>query len=167
MAEALGWDVDVRVVSNYGTGGDAQNRGERTAAEPAATVTPKVDRNVVLRNGRAANATVRQMDEPAATVYCSRPGNLTWRLRNNNNNNNNNACVRDIDEPAGERQFGEQSVRVTVQEAGVLQGFRRDYPWQGTKTQQYLQVGNAICPPLAAAILRPLLAASATSEAAA
>ncbi len=31
--------------SNYGTGGDPQNRGERTIDEPAATVTTKVGRN--------------------------------------------------------------------------------------------------------------------------
>lgn len=31
--------------SNYGTGGDPKNRGERKVTEPAATVTGKIDRN--------------------------------------------------------------------------------------------------------------------------
>lgn len=33
------------MISNYGTGGDASNRGERLMTEPAFTVTIKVGRN--------------------------------------------------------------------------------------------------------------------------
>ncbi|HEU5105184.1 MAG TPA: DNA cytosine methyltransferase [Solirubrobacterales bacterium] len=45
-------------------------------------------------------------------------------------------------------------LRVTVAEAGVLQGFRRDYPWRGTRTVRYEQIGSAVCPPVAKAVLR-------------
>ncbi len=52
------------------------------------------------------------------------------------------------------RQDAPDSVRITVAEAGVLQGFPVDFPWQGPRTRRYQQVGNAIPPPLAAALIR-------------
>jgi DNA (cytosine-5)-methyltransferase 1 len=40
-------------------------------------------------------------------------------------------------------------VRLTVEQAGVLQGFRSDFPWQGSSlSQRFQQVGNAVCPPV-------------------
>lgn len=89
-------------MSNYGTGGDPRNRGQRDEQEPAPTITSKANRN--RWNATAAN-----------------------------------------------------SVPMTVQEAAVLQSFPADYPWSGGKVARMQQVGNAIPPLLAQALLSVLL----------
>ena len=117
MAEALGWDEGVAVRSNYGTGGDPADRRVRIGSQPAWTVTSKVDRNIVYRNGNQANSARRGIDTPAPTIHFgARMNSVEW--------------VGDVN-----------PTRVTVQEAATLQSFPPDYPWQGTKTAQYQQVG--------------------------
>lgn len=56
---------------------------------------------------------------------------------------------------AGERE-GATSVRVSVAEAAALQSFRPDYPWQGTLTDQFQQIGNAVPPVMGRAALAEL-----------
>lgn len=43
--------------------------------------------------------------------------------------------------------------RLTVEQAGRLQTFRPDFPWQGPRTRQFLQCGNAMPPLLARRVL--------------
>lgn len=168
MAQALGWGLPERpawTVTSGGTGtggaevfGSAASRAElrdvvaqarnsgpgaerepRTVEAPSYTIRAQGSGSHpsgtewVLRNGAQDNATERRADEPAGTVYCSRPGNLEWVV-------------------------GDGTARVTVEEAAILQSFPPGYPWKGTKSKQYEQVGNAVPPLLAAAIGRPLLA---------
>lgn len=180
MAQALGWegiDRPARTVC-----GDRSPRWAYGQGNSYAT-------GWTLVNGPQGNATAREVDEPAGTIYCSRPGNLRWALRNGTQDN---ACVRTMEEPAGtlffgrrlnnvswvrerpattvqgdprigrpghkdreggESQFEQDALRVTVAEAAILQSFPAEYPWHGTKTSQFLQVGNAVPPGLAAAVI--------------
>lgn len=47
-----------------------------------------------------------------------------------------------------------EATRMTAEDAGVTQTFPFDHPWRGTKTEIGTQIGNAIPPLLAEAILK-------------
>lgn len=60
------------------------------------------------------------------------------------------------------REFVEKRLgrrRLTVKECAILQDFPEGHPFQGTKTEHYRQVGNAVPPTLAQVVAEQLLAA--------
>lgn len=110
--------------SNYNTraGKRAGERGERDEAQPAPTVTSKVDRN----HWRGRPATTVAGDPRIAA-----PGHHERQMNN--------------------------ATRVTIDEAAALQSYPPGFTFSGTKGKQFLQVGNAVPPRLAEAILSTLL----------
>jgi DNA (cytosine-5)-methyltransferase 1 len=173
IAEALGWPeaTGLAVRSNYGTGGDPAARGERSADAPAAVVTSKVGRNRWILNAAGATGLApREVDEPSATI--TGKGTAAWVLRASNQEH---AARRPGDAPAPTLLFGSRSNkvewmpseiandvsasgrRVTVDEAAILQTFPPGYPWQGNLGKRYEQVGNAVPPLLARAVLEAVI----------
>jgi len=144
---------------------------------------------VVYVNGTHANAARRPADRPAPTVmFGARSNGVTWEPvpAIEGDTVEDVTWVHDRPSPTivgsyhpevvakpGYRKAGDPprqktpgSVRVTVEEAGVLQSFPADYPWQGKSGKQYLQCGNAVPPGLARAALSAVVPAAAQGRAA-
>lgn len=141
------------VRSNYGTGGDAANRGERSSSSsPSATITGKAGRNRLISAQSVAGGerAERGTDEPALTVT-----QTTSRARflRGNQRPDGEHYQRRSNYPGEPQRQHAKSRPIAVAEAAALQTFPADYRWRGTKTQQFQQVGNAVPPLLAYACL--------------
>lgn len=145
MAEALGWQGDSFVKRERS--GDRAEEGFDAAAMPCQSMTSKVrswDR-VYDRRWRSWGGEGPQPDSRPATTVAGDP-----RLSSPNHHNH-----------------GEQNgnaIRVTEQEAAILQSFPPGHPFQGSRTKRFEQIGNAVPPLLAEAILRALLDMPAQEE---
>jgi DNA (cytosine-5)-methyltransferase 1 len=146
MAEALGWGMTARpypvLASGRSTGGPDKEKVGGSAARQAIYAEQAAGRWTMVANAWT--------DERPATTVAGDP-----RVHPPGHK------INQADRAAGRNDYegraGENAVRVSIEEASILQGFPPDYPWQGSRTKQFQQIGNAVPPPLARAILEALV----------
>jgi DNA (cytosine-5)-methyltransferase 1 len=156
MAEALDWLAPDEALATMLTAGQTNTAGQRPRAitEPCATIT-------------GAGSAAWVFDRPATTVQTGQvvsfPGHHPAHSESPGHQSADAIDARDwpTSQPetadAGDNTAA-RSVRVSVAQAAALQTFPHDWPWQGPKTARYRQIGNAVPPRLAAAILATLVA---------
>lgn len=151
-AQALGWDehdlVGFPRRNDRDDGGEYRARDLRPASHPAFNLTEKSrswTRRPTHLNPRQVSAAPRPVEYPAPTLTAVGLG----------------AGVAVWDHDAGDIRDGKavspDAIRVSETEASVLQSFRPDYPWQGSRSKQFHQIGNAVPPALGAAVLANLV----------
>lgn len=157
MADALGWGFDNEPSCTVSSGGASTG-----GAEPFANAGYRARlAEYVYVNGNQPNSARRPATQPAPTVmFGHRSNDVRWVSAGVTGAGRPKTPEQPADTITGKGTAywtnTPDSVRVTVQEAGILQSFPADYPWQGSRTKQYEQVGNAVPPLLAAHILASL-----------
>jgi len=145
--------------SNY-TGPVANRRyHEKPLDGPAPTVVPNAGRsNWKLRYpGRSyvAGPAARLVNDPAPTVALGHNvAGWCWERPATTIMGDRRVFPPGGHHPeSGDPSWSTRAVAVELWELGVLQGFAADYPWRGNKSEQARQIGNAVPPPMAAALL--------------
>lgn len=166
MADALGWGLTERPAYTFapgtGEGGGADMVGSSWVRERLRRERDE-GRWVVATRGESGRA-YDEFDGAAQPSRTITGKSDSWRINTNRGQgayDTENGCQEvSSDRPAPTvtaKSGGQWTIRTTVEQALILQGFPADYPVQGTKTKQFEQIGNAIPPPLARAILGQLV----------
>lgn len=111
-------------------------RGQRVMLDRRQTGAPVVD----VSENPCPTITATMFGKGVAKVWAERPATTVQ------------ATPRVAPPGHHDRQW-KDAITVTIPELGLLQDFPRDYPWQGNKSQQSQQIGNAVPVRLARAVL--------------
>lgn len=137
--------------SNYSgpgaPGATASERGlgERSLDLPSFSLTGKPPR--WMASGTRPNSSIRSFDEPSVTLaFGHDSGSFVF-------GEGDGVTPADLPEMKAKKRVK----RISPTEAGILQSFQYDYPWQGNLTSQYSQIGNCVPPLLAQAIVESLI----------
>jgi DNA (cytosine-5)-methyltransferase 1 len=151
MAETLGWGATDRPAPTVTAGGARTGGAEPFPTNARKLLTDAQDRGAwVLHTNRdqrpdGTRQTVDPHTRPAPTLTGKFGGQWVFkRPATTVQATGRIAPPGHRDRAGGERQFGPDTIRISVEEAGLLQSFPADYPWQGGKNKGYEQAGNAV-----------------------
>jgi DNA (cytosine-5)-methyltransferase 1 len=151
MAETLGWGATDRPAPTVTAGGARTGGAEPFPTNARRLLTDAQDRGAwVLHTNRdqrpdGSRQTVDPHTRPAPTLTGKSGGQWVFkRPATTVQAAERIAPPGHRDRAGGERQFGPDTIRISVEEAGLLQSFPTDYPWQGGKNKGYEQAGNAV-----------------------
>ena len=155
-------------------------RRNRPISESAPTITGEAHRWEFV-NGSQDHATRRPLTAPAPAILASADNGdsrfqpigwphhqpattvagdprITARCHHEAGSQGSDAIAA-IDVAAG-ADPGARPIKLTVEDALILQSFRSDYPVQGTKTKKFEQVGNAVPPVLSMKVVGAITGAA-------
>lgn len=144
MADALGWEHDGVLWTNNQTHSGERPRGLcRSLTLPAFTVDTASGSWTVA----PAPGTGKRGRTPRRRCgrECPHAWSCTHHPGSTRTSGNRQGHYLNRRERAG--------ARITAVQTAAFQGFRDSYPWEGSRSQQFRQIGNAVCPPLARLVL--------------
>lgn len=191
MADALGFGGFELVGNQVPRGRERGDYHSRPSSYPAQTLTGAGLRSWILRSNYSSGSsaaepprgnklprTERALTEPAMTLT-SKAGSMKWVYRNGNQAR---SARRGVNLPAPTVMFGHNSnkvewvpeahaddprssgVRVTAEQAAALQSFPSGFPFAGSRSKIFLQIGNAVPPLMGGAIIDEILNPAAQRE---
>jgi DNA (cytosine-5)-methyltransferase 1 len=157
-AYARGWWITDTGYTR-GTGQIAAPGRTRDGDEPAPAITTRADQlevRTLAYERRQTRCPDRPITDPAPTITANGISKHTDRWIFTRPATTVQGDPRIAPPGHHDRQM-KDAIRIDITDALLLQSFRHDYPVQGSKASTFRQVGNAVPPDLATAMIRPLV----------